>query len=283
MIEYLILNIEYLRTCKKRSLAAMLITAACLGCAGSKGISDSNVPARAAVTANTVPDANKVNAVLAKLDQKSREIKTYEAKIIYLFKQPTLESEALRTGVLYYVNDEKGSKLRINFTALRQDNEPAPNYREEYLFDGVNLTRIDYKLKNVEYRQLTDANKPLNAFELASEYLPIIGFANTKNLKINFDVSIAKENGDAIPADIKLHLATKPDSKYAKDYKYIDFWVDRLTSLPVRMVAASGQEDIYDIRLEDAKVNKGLAKGIFTIEVPADFSKNVIPLEKERK
>ena len=65
---------------------------------------------------------------MSRLDKKSREIKTYEAKIVYLFKQPVLESEALRTGKLYYDNDEKGSKLRINFSTLRQDNEPVPNY-----------------------------------------------------------------------------------------------------------------------------------------------------------
>jgi outer membrane lipoprotein-sorting protein len=232
---------------------------------------------------NTTPDTNEVDAILAKLDQKSREIKTYEAKIVYLIKQPILESEVLRRGMLYYTNDEKGSRLRINFIEQKQDNEPVPNTHEEYLFDGVNLTRVDYRAKSVEYRQLTDANKPLNAFDLASEYLPIIGFTNTKELKTNFEVSLVAQPDGRVPVEWQLHLVTKPQSKYAKDYRYVDFWVDMRTSLPRQVVAAAPQDDVYDIRLEDAKVNKTLPKNIFEIKVPANFDKNVIPLEQEKK
>ena len=101
-----------------------------------------------------------------------------------------------------------------------------PNYREEYFFDGINLTRVVYKSKSVEYRQLTDANKPLNAFDLASEYLPIIGFTNTKELKTNFEISLVTPPDSRAPVERQLHLVTKPQSKYVKDYRYVDFWVD---------------------------------------------------------
>jgi outer membrane lipoprotein-sorting protein len=232
----------------------------------------------AAQKMSAVPnDSNEVDAILARLDQKSREIKTYETKIVYQFKQPLLESESLREGMLYYINDEKGSKLRINFTSLRQDDAVVPNYREEYLFDGVHLTRVDYKLKNVEYRQLTDANKPLNAFELASDYLPIVGFARVDRLKDDFEIShsAARENDELL-------LTAKPQSRYKSDYAHIRFWIDKQLSLPVRMEATSPQEDISVIRLGDAKMNKELPKDIFTIDVPANFDKNTVPLENKK-
>jgi outer membrane lipoprotein-sorting protein len=284
--------IEYWKKMKRSFLFILFVVTTCCGCAIGKGAGDANMPAKevnvppkAAMPQDTkaAPDANEVDMILTRLDQKSRDIKTYQAKIVYLFKQPVLESEALREGTLYYVNDEKGSKLRINFTSLRQDNEVVPNYREEYFFDGVNLTRVEYKTKNVEYRQLTDANKPLNAFELASDYLPIVGFTSTKNLKTNFDISLVRPSEGDSPSFWQLHLVTKPGSKYAKDYKYVDFRVDKLSSLPVRMQAQTPQDDSYDIQLTEAKMNKDLPANIFKIEVPADFSKNVVPFEKENK
>jgi len=264
-------------------LFVLLIVMTCFGCASAKSSRDANLPSSgqlAAASVNAAPDANKIDAILAKLDEKSREIKTYQAKIIYLFKQPALESEALRSGVLYYTSDDKNSKLRINFTALRQDNEPAPNYHEEYLFDGFNLTRVDYKLKSVEYRQLADANKPINAFDLASQYLPIIGFTKADKLRDDFEISIVSAGGSDTAMYDQLLLKTKPQSQYRSDYTQIRFWIDKRTSMPVRMEAASPQEDIYDIRLEDAKVNKPLARDVFNVEVPADFGKNVVPLQK---
>lgn len=285
MIEYLLLNIEYWKNGKKRVLITLLATVACCGCASGRSDRDANIPTpdkSAAVAVNSTPDANRIDAILARLDQKSHEIKTYEAKIIYLIKQPALESETLQSGMLYYVSDEKGSKLRINFTSQRQDDEPSPNYQEEYLFDGVNLTRINYKLKNVEYRQLTDVNKPINAFDLASRYLPIVGFTRADKLREDFEIAVLPI-ADADKQYDQLLLKTRPQSRYKNDYTQIRFWVDKHTSMPIRMEATSSQEDIFDIRLEDAKVNKSFGKGIFSIAVPADFGKNVIPLEKEQK
>jgi outer membrane lipoprotein-sorting protein len=279
MIEYSASNIEYWKKPAKGALFLVLAATVCLSCAGTKNIADANTSQQAAIEDKDKSDAVRIDAILTRLDRKSREVKTYEAKIVYLFKQPALESESLRSGTLYYANGEKDSKLRIDFTSLRQDNEPAPKYREEYFFDGVNLTRIDYKLKNVEYRQLADANRPLNAFDLASRYLPIVGFTKADKLRDDFEISIPSAAGSDAAMYDELLLKTKPQSQYRNDYTQIRFWIDKRSSMPVRMEAASPQEDIYDIRLEDAKINKALPDNIFNVEVPADFSKNIVPLK----
>jgi outer membrane lipoprotein-sorting protein len=272
---------------KRNILFVLFAVTAGFGCSVNKGVADANVPANAvnsqpkAVAEQKTPatptDSNEVDMILTRLDRKSREIKTYEAKIVYLIQQPVLESEILREGMLYYANDEKGSMLRINFTSSRQDNELEPNSREEYLFDSVNLMRVNYKLKNVEYRQLTDANRPLNAFDLASQYLPIVGFTKADKLKDDFEISYC-----ATKEYDELLLKTKPQSHYKNDYVHIRFWIDKSLSLPARVEATSPQEDISVIRFGEAKVNKGLPTDIFKIEVPSDFDKNIVPFEKEK-
>ena len=286
MIECVLFTIEYW---KKGGCAmlVLLIAAVCFGCAGVTGTNDAKMSAKDVNSQlkaappqkiSAVPnDSNEIDMILARLDQKGRELKTYEAKITYVFKQPVLESETTREGMLYYMNNEKGSSLRIIFMALRQDKEIVPDYREEYLFDGVQLTRVDYKLKNVEYRQLAEANQPINAFDLASQYLPIVGFTKAGTLRDDFEIAQS-----ATSEYDELLLKTKPQSRYKNDYTQIRFWISKRLSLPSRMETTSPQEDISLIWFSDVKANKELPADIFKIEVPADFSKNVIPFEKKR-
>ena len=119
--------IEYLKKSKRHLLAALLITAACCGCTVSKAASDVNVPLRDSNSQpraalphdiNTTPHTNEVDAILAKLDQKSREIKTYEAKIIYLLRQPVLDRRYCVTGRFITLMEKRiqscGSILQVS-------------------------------------------------------------------------------------------------------------------------------------------------------------------------
>jgi len=128
-----------------------------------------------------------VEVVLKQLNQKTKQLKSYEGRIEYRFTQPLFESETLRKGVLYYAKfDRKKSKLRINFQTLKQDDERQQRYILQFIFDGVWLTQLDYQTKHVRMHQLADpnehkgANEPRDAFELVSRNFPIIGFTKIK-------------------------------------------------------------------------------------------------------
>ena len=243
-----------------------------------------------------------VETILKQLNQKTTELKTYQSRIEYLFSQPLFESEALRRGVLYYQKSGGKSKLRINFNTLKQDDEKEQKYVEQYIFDGVWLTKIDYQLKQVTKRQLAEPNepnepnKPVNAFELASRNFPIIGFTKIEDLKKQFEIKLIeqeiKEPHSVIPAKagihefIQLHLKVKPDSVYKDDYTSIDFWIDKKLKLPAKIVAVSTepdiyQPDIYQIRLLKPKINKKLKRGIFEFKIPRGFGEEIIPLKKK--
>jgi len=235
-----------------------------------------------------------VEAVLKQLNQKTAELKSYEGRIEYRISQPLFESETLRKGVLYYARfDKKKTKLRINFQTLKQDDEKEQKYIEQFIFDGVWLTHLDYQIKTVRCHQLAEPNKPVDAFELASKNLPIIGFAKIKDLKKQFEIKLIeprKELTSVIPAKagiqhfIHLHLKVKPASIYKDDYTHIDFWIDKKLGLPARIVALSTEQDIYQIKLLKPKVNKKLDKKVFDFKIPRGFGKpEIIPLKKKKK
>ena len=227
-------------------------------------------------------DVNSVDGILGNLSQSTAELKSYQCRIEYKFSQPLLESETLRKGVLYYQRSGGKSALRINFQTLKQDDEEEQKYIEQYIFDGVWLTKIDYQIKQVTRKQLAEPNQPKDAFELVSEHFPIIGFSRIEDLKKQFEISLLPADKSK-PGLIRLHLEVKPDSIYKDDYTYIEFGIDKELGLPHGIFAMSVEEDLYAIRLRNAKVNEKIDKEVFEFKIPEGFSKEITPLKKKPK
>jgi len=184
---------------------------------------------------------------------------------------------------LYYQKYGKKSKLRINFKTLKQDDEKEQKYIEQYIFDGVWLTVIDYQIKQVKLYQQAEPNEPVDAFELASRNFPIIGFSKAEDLKNQFEIKLVEQQGGEAENFARLHLKVKPDSIYKDDYTSIDFWIDKKSGLPAKIVAITTEEDIYEIKLLKAKVNKKLNKKVFEVKIPKGFTVEKTPLNVREK
>ncbi len=244
--------------------------------------------ARAADPNTTAPqvrpqDPNALDAVLQSLQNKAAELKSYQARVDYLFKQPLLESQQRRKGTLTYAKFDKKSYLRVDFTTLQQDEEKEQKYIEQYFFDGVWLTTIDDQLKTVERRQLAEPNKPLDAFALASKQLPVLGFSNVQDLRKQFDIQLVTDPQADAAAAAHLHLKVKPDSVYKDDYVTVDFWVDKKIGLPRQVVAVTTEDDVHEIKLIDAKTNDPIERNVFQPGIPKGFAVDVIPLDRQKQ
>jgi len=243
-------------------------------------------------------DANSIDAILKQLNQKTKELQSYQCQIEYLFSQPLFESETLRTGDLYYQRFGKKSKLRINFQTLKQDTEKEQKYIEQYIilddarlpdvdykFDGVWLVHIDYQIKTVKCHQLAQSAEPnesVDAFDLVSRNFPMVGFTQADDLQKEFEITLAKPEQGKTEDLIGLHLKVKPDSSYKDDYKSIDFWIDKELLLPAKIIAVSTEDDIYQIKFVKPIINKKLSEKIFDFHIPRGFDRpEIIPLEKK--
>ena len=226
-------------------------------------------------------DPNALDRVLQNLQDKAAALKSYQVNIDYVFQQPLLDSQQRRTGVLSYAKSDKRSNLRIDFRTLQQDEEKKQDYVQQYFFDGVWLWEIDHQLKTVVRRQLAEPNQPLDAFSLASKRLPVLGFSKVEDLRDQFEIELVAEPG-AQPAPRRhLHLKVKPDSVYKDDYVSIDLWIDGKIGLPVRVQAVTPEEDVYEIKLTEPKVNATLDSTLFQVDIPRGFSVEAIPLTRK--
>lgn len=225
-------------------------------------------------------EPNELDQAIQNLQGKAAELKTYQARVYYVTRQPLLDSTALRKGVLYYAKSNNRSNLRIDLLTLQQDDEPEQRYVEQFLFDGVWLIVVNHQTKRVERRQMTEPNQPVDAFSLASRHVPVLGFSKMDDLRKQFDVAIVAEPENS--AFQHLSLTVRPDSLYKDEYTQVDLWLDRKIGLPARIHAVTTEEDVHEIQLVEPQVNKGVDAKIFQVDVPKGFAVEVIELEKRR-
>lgn len=260
--------------------AITILWAATLGwaCECSK---DSNETKNQPIEKLQKVEPNAVDMVLKQLNDKASELKSYEGQIEYKYIQPLLESESLRKGVLYYARFDGNSVLRINFETLKQEDEEEQKYIEHYIFDGKWLTQINYQIKTVKRYELAEPNKPMDAFDVASKNLPILGFTKVEDLKKQFEIGLIEQKENEPNDLIGLHLKVKPDSIYKDDYIWLDFWLDKKLGLPTMVIALSTEEDIYEIRFLKPKINKDIDKKVFEFKIPDGFGEpEIVPLKK---
>ncbi len=248
------------------------------GCCPPKEKEDAGTKA----TPETCPKDDKLATIFENIKKATEKLKTCESDISYLFIQDPdlIDSRTLRTGKLYYQKG-KPSLLRIRFETLKQDDFDEEKRVEDYKFDGVWFTKVDYKLKQIDEYQQAPTDKPVGVFELINRQFPLIGFSGVETLQKDFDIKLVENASDDPNSPIQLLLTVKKDSKFSDEYKKIDFWIDSSTFLPSRIKAYKTQDDVNDIRFLGTKINKNLKKAVFTIETPAHFSKNIEPLKQK--
>jgi outer membrane lipoprotein-sorting protein len=228
------------------------------------------------------PDPNALRSVLDRLQAQAADLRAYQCKVDYVFKQVLLDSQARRRGTLYYAKFDDRSYLRIDFDTLQQNEEKEQKSREQFLFDGVWMTYVDYQLKSVERRQMAEPNQPVDAFTLVSRRVPVLGFSKVDNLEEQFEIELAAPEPSESSASYQLHMKVKPDSVYKDDYVTIDFQIDKKTGLPVKIVAVDTEQDVHEISLTDPRINDDIRKGVFDVDIPADFSVESSPLERNQ-
>jgi len=209
---------------------------------------------------------------LQRLSAATKKLESYQCRIEYLFEQPLFESKALRQGDLYYQKEKDKSLLRINFRTLKEDNDPQKEYRDEYIFDGRWLTRIDYQVKQVKRDEQAGEGEQIDAFELVRRSFPIIGFDKVEELEEQFDIAFVEQISTKAGDFAELNLKPKADSEYADDYVSIDMVIDTAIDLPSKIKAENTEQDIYTLEFRRPVINKKIDKTVFEYKIPKGFT-----------
>ncbi|MHC4744926.1 MAG: LolA family protein, partial [Planctomycetota bacterium] len=162
---------------------------------------------------------------------------------------------------------------------------------EQFIFDGIWLTQINYQIKAVKKYQLAEPNQPVDAFEVTSNNIPLIGFTKIEDLKKQFEITLVAQKDGKPQTFSQLHLKVKPNSRYEDDYVSLDFRIDKKLGLPTKIIAVSAEpgpqledNDVYEIRFLKPRINKKIAAKVFDFKIPKGFGEpEIVPLKKKDK
>ncbi len=208
------------------------------------------------------------NDILQKLNQSVKNIKNLSAKIEYIHAQPLFDTQTVRSGKLFYIKDANNCALRIDFLTIKQDDSAKQKQREDYVFDGLKLTRIDYQSKSVITEQLAK-DIPIEPFELVQSYFPIIGFSKPGELHQQFDIKLQQKTDKQ--KFITLILIPKEKSRFFKIYKQVDIRIDSKNFLPFDFSGLTLEDERIAIKLSQMDISTAVKKEVFNIVIPADF------------
>ncbi|MCX5632814.1 MAG: outer-membrane lipoprotein carrier protein LolA [Phycisphaerae bacterium] len=207
-----------------------------------------------------------INDIIEKLNQTAINLKNLSAKIEYIHAQPLFETQTVRNGKVFYTKDINCCALRINFMTMKQDDAAQQNYREDYIFDGWKMTKIDYQSKSAASEQLAK-EKPIEPFELVQSYFPIIGFARPAELAEQFDIKIQENKRNLVT----LLLIPKETSGFSKTYKQVEIKIDPKNFLPFDFSAVTIEDEKITIKLTQIDTKSEVKKDVFGVVIPADF------------
>ncbi|MBN1787071.1 MAG: hypothetical protein JW806_01600 [Sedimentisphaerales bacterium] len=212
--------------------------------------------------------SSEPNDILEKLNQSVKNLKNLSADIEYIHSQPVFDMRTVRSGELFYVKDVNNSALRINFLTIQQDDAARRKQREEYVFDGFKVTRIDYQAKSAAAEQLSK-DKRIEPLELVQSHFPIIGFSRPDELYQDFDIKVKpKEDKEKF---ITLILVPKADSRFSKIYKQVDIKIDAKSFLPFEFSGLTVEDERIEIKLSKMNTSTKIKGKVFDIVVPEDF------------
>jgi hypothetical protein len=209
-----------------------------------------------------LPVPKEVVKTIEKLNSAVGKLKELTAQIEYTHAQLLFETQTIRTGKVFYVKDANFTALRINFLTMKQDVSEKQNYREDYIFDGRKITKIDYQGKSATTEQIAK-DKPIEPFELVQDYFPIIGLSKPAEMTGQFNITVSKNT---------LRLIPKENSRFFKTYKQIDVAINPSNFLPFDFTAQTSDDEKITIKLTQIETSKAVEKSVFDVVIPADFS-----------
>jgi len=222
----------------------------------------------AALAQNPLTGGSSRDDILDALNARGQGLKDFTADVSLAETDAlTGDTTTLVGKVLYQAKGEGDARMRILFDKKLFGEKVQPGAKVEYMLDKGWLIDRDYKRKVQIERQVLKPGEKINLLKLGEGPFPLpIGQPREEVLKI-FDVKkIDAKQGD--PADtVHLELVPKQNTRFAKQFKKIDTWVETKTNFPRRIQTVDKSEaETRTTDLTNIQVNVGLKDDAFVQE-----------------
>jgi hypothetical protein len=221
---------------------------------------------------------------LDRLEAAGKDLKTYQAKVIYDRRQELLGDRVIRMGDVHYMAGPPARfAIRFDKMVVGQELRDRPRH---YIFDGSWLVEKHANQRQFIKRQVVAPGQTFDPLKLGSGPFPLPLGQKREDVQALFKVTLAEPTEDDPPTSVHLQLVPHTDpatGKPTSPFTRVDLWYDKATLMPVRVVTMDDSENKTTVRLEQAKINtldEPSAKALFDTTTPkqgAGWKVQIIP------
>ncbi len=225
---------------------------------------------------------SRVIAILDRLEKAGKKIKDLQANVRHELYQMIPDDRQTKLGLIRYraANGKSNAKFMIFFDTLIHDNLKL-HRKEWFCFDGHWLREIRQQTKTVIDREIVAPDEKIDPFKLGEGPFPLpFGQSKEKILK-NFDVKLKPARKDDPPNTSHLVLTPKPESRFRKKYKKLEFWIDNKLNLPIKVLALDRHSNQITAWFSKIKINKGIKDDKLWVPIPKGYAYQKEPLTKQ--
>jgi len=241
----------------------------------------------ATTTAPAVDPA--VRKILDAMEAAGKTTKTIRADLTYKSHNRSLGDSQFKTGWVAYQGKQTikiGDKtitvppmFRVHFDTSKLGVGKTVSRKDDYAYDGKNLTVVKAKNKTITRFQLPPGNKGADAMQLGKGPMPLPFGQKTADM-IKYFVCTTRPRK---ATDVKdtVYLSLVPRKAHAKQLNTVSIymWVSTKTHLPVKIVSRMKTKDDITTTFRKTVINKAIKKNLFTIPKPFGWKLIVQPLK----
>ena len=136
-----------------------------------------------------------------------------------------------------------------------------------YMLDDGKLIDRNYRKKSETTRQVLKPGEKINLLKLGEGPFPLPIGQPKDEVNKQFDVKKLEPAKDDPPGTIHIQLLPKPDTRFARQFKTIDVWVESSSHMPRRISTVdSTQTTLRATDLKNVQVNPKVSDADFKLE-----------------
>lgn len=207
--------------------------------------------------------------VLQRLEAAGKKYPCITADLHYHEVMGQIGDTEERTGWVNYqaAGKDAPAKFRIHFKTIRQGGGRPVRNVEDYVFDGEWFTMRKVNTKQHHKFQLPPEER-IKAAELGKGPFPIPFGQKVGTVLKYFDVKTRAPIKTDPPKTDYLKLVARPGQKRRPDVEWLEIWVERRRSLPVRIVSEDASKNRKTVEFKNIATPKSLPKKTFDLPRP---------------
>ena len=254
-------------------LLSMLMTLGLVGCdePDAPTVDDEQTVTTQPAETPADPDAPpSLDDVLVAMEEAGRLHGRIAAKLDYEVDQPMTGDRERRTGTIRYQRqtDDIPPQFYVGFNTLQLGEGATLKDEVEYAFDGRWLTIAKHRIKQMTRYEVAAEGETVEAFRLGQGPFPVPFGQEAGAMKEYFDIA-TRPAGPADPENTTyLKLTPRDTHKEELSFVLLEMWIDRDTSLPVRMVSRDASRNTTTVTFTDIDTEVAFDEADFRLPRP---------------